>query len=122
MLITLKDKEFLIIDDFIFKCSIGKSGIKLDKKEGDNATPSGTFSLGNLYYRADRVKKPLTKITTKIIKKNMGWCDDPNSQHYNKEILIKNKVKYEKLFRNDSLYNYLIVINYNTKKIGHFSG
>ena len=116
MLITLKNKEFLIIDDFIFKCSIGKSGIKLDKKEGDNATPSGTFSLGNLYYRADRVKKPLTKITTKIIKKNMGWCDDINSKFYNKIMIINKKIKHEKLFRKDSIYDYLIVVEYNTIK------
>ena len=72
MLITLKNKEFLIIDEFIFKCAVGKSGIVLNKKEGDNATPSGTFSLGSLYYREDRVTKPLTKITTKIIKKKHG--------------------------------------------------
>ena len=122
MLISKKNKGFLIWDDFKFRCAIGKNGIKLRKREGDKATPSGKFFIGKLYYRADRVKKPLTKITTKTIKKNMGWCDDPNSQHYNKEILIKNEVKYEKLFRNDSLYDYLIVINYNTKKTEPYKG
>ena len=83
MLITLKNKEFLILNDFIFKCAIGKNGIKLKKKEGDKATPSGKFSIGKLYYRADKVKKPLTKIPSKIIKSNMGWCDDPKNFNYN---------------------------------------
>ena len=88
MLLNLKNKETLVIDDFIFKCSVGKNGTKIRKTEGDKATPKGKFSLGKLYYRADRVKKPTTKISTKIIKKNMGWCDDVTSKFYNKEIKI----------------------------------
>jgi len=122
MLISKKNKGFLILDDFKFQCAIGKNGIKLRKREGDKTTPSGKFSIGKLYYRADRVKKPITKITTRIITKNMGWCDEPNSKYYNKEILIKNGVKHEKLFRKDSSYDYLIVINYNTKKIEPYKG
>ena len=122
MLISKKNKGILILDDFKFQCAIGKNGIKLRKREGDKTTPSGKFSIGKLYYRADRVKKPITKITTRIITKNMGWCDEPNSKYYNKEILIKNGVKHEKLFRKDSSYDYLIVINYNTKKIEPYKG
>jgi L,D-peptidoglycan transpeptidase YkuD (ErfK/YbiS/YcfS/YnhG family) len=117
MLLTLKNKETLIIDDFVFKCSIGKNGTKTRKREGDKATPKGIYSLGKLYYRGDRIQKPLTKLPTKIINKNMGWCDDPKSKYYNNEIKINNKIRCEKLFRNDNSYNYFIVINYNTKKI-----
>ena len=115
MLITLKNKGFLTIDDFIFKCAIGKNGIKLKKREGDKTTPSGKFSIAKLYYRADRVKKPLVKISTKIITKNMGWCDDPKSKYYNKEIKINDEMKHEKLYRNDNIYDCLIVIKYNMK-------
>ena len=117
MLLTLKNKETLIIDDFVFKCSIGKNGTKTRKREGDKATPKGIYSLGKLYYRGDKIQKPLTKLPTKIINKNMGWCDDPKSKYYNNEIKINNKISCEKLFRNDDSYNYFIVINYNTKKI-----
>ena len=117
MLIKLKNKDTLRLDDFIIKCSIGKNGIKSKKKEGDKSTPRGTFTLGKLYYRADRVQKPSSKIATKIIKKDMGWCNDVTSKFYNKEIKINKKILHEKLFRNDNLYNYLIVINYNTKHI-----
>ena len=117
MLIKLKNKDTLKLDDYILKCSIGKNGIKSKKKEGDKCTPKGVFSLGKLYYRADRVKKPTTKISTKIIKKNMGWCDDVTSKFYNKEMKINKNIKHEKLYRNDNVYDYLIIINYNTKKI-----
>ena len=115
MLIKLINKETLRLDDYILKCSIGKNGISSRKKEGDKCTPRGIFKLGKLYYRADRVKKPTTKILTKIIKKNMGWCDDVASKFYNREIKINKKVKHEKLYRDDNVYDYLIVIKYNTK-------
>ena len=122
MLLTLKNKETLILDDFIFKCSVGKNGTKIRKTEGDKATPKGKFSLGKLYYRADRVKKPLTKLLVKTITKNMGWCDDPKSKYYNKEIKINDKLKHEKLFKRNNSYNYFIVINYNTKKTIPYKG
>tara|TARA_Y100000389_G_C17245012_1_gene405150 strand:+ start:166 stop:660 length:495 start_codon:yes stop_codon:yes gene_type:complete len=118
MLIILKNKDTLIVDDFNLKCCIGKKGLSNNKKEGDNKTPKGIFSLGKLYYRNDRVKNVNSNISKKIIKKKMGWCNDSKSKFYNKEIQINNqKIKHEKLFRKDHSYDYLIVINYNTKKI-----
>ncbi|MAV61917.1 MAG: transpeptidase [Candidatus Pelagibacter sp.] len=117
MIINLKNKDTLIIDEFKFKCCIGKNGITDAKIEGDKYTPKGKFKLGLLYYRADRVKKPSTNLKIKKIKKNMGWCNDQNSKYYNKEIKINKKYKYEKLYREDYKYNYLIVIEYNMKRI-----
>ena len=73
MLIKLKNKDQLIVDDFTFKCAIGEGRLSSKKKEGDKITPRGVFSLGKLYYRADREKKPVTQIPTKIIKKNMFY-------------------------------------------------
>ena len=64
MIIKLKNKDTLICDDFQFKCSIGKNGLKKNKLEGDNCTPIGTFSLGPVYYRNDRLDKPNTKLKT----------------------------------------------------------
>ena len=117
MLIYLKNKDSLVIDDFIFKCAIGKNNIKTKKIEGDKATPRGLFSIGKLYYRSDRVKKPKTRISTKIITKNMGWCDDAYHKLYNKEILVNKFIHHEKLHRKDNKYDYLLVLNYNRNKI-----
>ena len=115
MTIILKNKETLIFDDFRFKCCIGKKGITNNKTEGDKKTPSGFFSLGKVYYRKERNSKPITKINTISIKKNMGWCDDVKSKEYNKLIKTTVKFRYEKMFRRDYKYDYLIPINYNTK-------
>ena len=117
MLIKLKNKDTLELDCFKFKCCIGQNNIKKEKFEGDKATPKGIFSIGPIYYRSDRVNKPTTSLKTIIIKSNMGWCNDPKSKFYNKEIKISKKIKYEKLFRKDFKYNYFIVIKYNTNKI-----
>ena len=116
MLIHLKNKDKLIAGDFKFKCCIGKSGVKKHKIEGDNSTPKGTFTIGTLYYRKDRVTKPITNLKIKIIKSNLGWCNDSKNKFYNKEIKIQKKIRHEKLYRKDHKYDYLIVINYNIKK------
>ena len=117
MKITLKNKYTLKIDDFKFKCCIGKNGVKKNKVEGDKCTPKGIFKLGTLYYRKDRVNKPTTNLKIKNIKKNMGWCNDSKNKLYNQEIKVNKNIKHEKLFRKDYKYNYLLVIEYNTKKI-----
>ena len=116
MLIKLKTKDTLIIDDFKLKCCIGKVGVKSKKKEGDLSTPRGIFKLGPLYYRDDRVQKPITKLKCYKIKKNMGWCNDVNSKYYNRKIIIKKNIKHEKMFRRDYKYDYVVLINYNYQK------
>lgn len=116
MSIRIKNKYTLLFDEFEFKCCIGACGFTSDKYEGDKKTPTGLFSLGDLYYRSDKVEKPRTKLKCIKIQKNMGWCNDINSKFYNKEIKIKKKGRYEKLFRNDYKYDYLIPIKYNWLK------
>ena len=115
MNLILINNNTLILDDFKFKCVIGKNGKSSNKKEGDLKTPKGTFTLGKLFYRKDKFANPQTKLS-KIPIKNMGWCDDVNNKFYNKPILI-NKIKHEKMYRSDEIYNLVIVINYNTKNI-----
>ena len=122
MLLRLKNKEYLIVDEFKFKCSIGKKGLNSKKIEGDHCTPIGVFKIGKVYYRPDRIKKPDTSLKTKKITKNMGWCDDSYNKNYNKEIVLSKKNKGELLFRKDSAYDILIVIEYNTKKTRPFRG
>ena len=116
MQLILKNKNTLLLDEFKFKCSIGKNGSTSNKIEGDKKTPKGVYSLGPLFYRKDKFKNPKTKIKKIPIKRNMGWCDDITNRNYNRLIKIRKKIKHEKLFRKDIIYDLLIPINYNTKK------
>ena len=110
-------KHLLLYKDYKLKCSIGKSGITGSKKEGDLATPKGTFSLGLLYYRKDRIKRIKSKIKKRIIRKNMGWCNDSRSKKYNREISFPFKYGAEKLYRKDKIYDLFINIKYNFRPV-----
>tara|TARA_B100000902_G_C26913078_1_gene717886 strand:- start:59 stop:553 length:495 start_codon:yes stop_codon:yes gene_type:complete len=117
MIILLKNKQTLQVDAFNFKCSIGKNGTSYNKVEGDKKTPRGIYSIGNLYYRADRLKKPFTRQKKVKIRKFHGWCDDLKSpSKYNRLIKINDKIKHEKLYRKDNKYDLLIPIKYNFNK------
>ena len=116
MTILLKNKNTLFFNDFEFKCCVGLHGLTKNKIEGDKKTPKGNFFVDKLYYRSDRVNKPKTKLKCIKIKKSMGWCNDiRNKKKYNKLININNNnsCSFEKLYRRDFKYDYLITIKYN---------
>ena len=114
MTIFVKNKYTLQFDEFNFRCSIGKGGSTINKKEGDQKTPKGTYQIENLYFRKDRIQKPITSLKCIEINDNMGWCDDVNFPNkYNKLIKVDKKFKYEKLKRKDNKYDLLIPIKYN---------
>ena len=116
-MIIVKNSGYLKYKNLKFRCALGKAGIKKKEKEGDNATPKGIFKITRLYYRPDRIKNIITAVKKIKIKKNIGWCDDPNSHFYNQQISLPNKFGHEKLYRNDNLYDLVLVLNYNTNPI-----
>ncbi len=117
MTILIKNKQTLQIDDFKFKCCVGKKGFTRNKKEGDKKTPKGVFKIENLYFRKDRIKKPYTLLKCLEINKDMGWCEDIRfPKKYNKLLKIEKNIKCEKLKRKDYKYDLLIPIKYNFKK------
>ena len=116
MNIRLKGKYLYYLNNKV-KCSVGKNGISKNKQEGDLKTPRGIFKLKKIFYRKDRIKFIKTPLKKKYIKKNIGWCDDPTSNYYNKEIKFPFKDSAEKLWRKDNIYDLIIVLNYNSNPI-----
>jgi L,D-peptidoglycan transpeptidase YkuD (ErfK/YbiS/YcfS/YnhG family) len=116
-MIIVKKSGYLKYKNFKFRCALGNGGIKKKIKEGDRITPKGIFKITKIYYRADKIKKIRTKVKTIRIKKNMGWCDDPRSISYNKQIKLPSKFSHEKLYRKDNLYDLVLVLNYNSNPI-----
>ena len=114
MNIKLK-KKILYYNNYKLRCAIGKRGITSNKKEGDRKTPKGTFTFGLLFYRRDKIVNLNSTLKMKIIKKNMGWCDDPKSKFYNKLIKFPFKDGAEKLWLKKRIYDLILVINYNLK-------
>ena len=116
-MIIVKKSGYLKYKNLKFRCALGKAGIKKKEKEGDNITPKGIFKITRIYYIADKVKNITTSIKKVKIKKNIGWCDDPNSNFYNKQIKLPSSYSHEKLYRKDNLYDLVLVLNYNTNPI-----
>ncbi|MGX7345367.1 L,D-transpeptidase family protein [Acetobacter pasteurianus] len=92
---------------------IGRNGITHHKHEGDLATPLGTFPLRQVFYRADRVIKPQAALPVIPLSPQDGWCDDPSSPSYNQHIQLPSSFSHETLWREDSVYDLIVVIGYN---------
>ena len=124
LVINLNKNYFLKVGNKVFRCQIGKSGLKkaVKKVEGDKTTPIGKWRLEKLYYRPDRVLRPKSKkkniLKINPITKYCGWCDDVRSKYYNKYLNINNplssKIGFEKLWRGDHAYDIVIQISHNT--------
>ena len=116
-MIIVKKSGYLKYKDLKFRCALGKAGIKKKTIEGDNITPKGIFKIVKIYYRPDKIKKIKTLIKKIKIRKEMGWCDDPRSIFYNKQIKLPSKFSYERLYRKDHIYDLLAVLNYNINPV-----
>ena len=116
-MIVINKFGYLKYKNLELKCTLGKAGIGIKKREGDNITPKGTYKILNIYYRKDRIKKISSKLRLIAITKQMGWCDDPDSKYYNKLIKLPTEYSHEKFFRKDNIYDLVLVLNYNMKPI-----
>ena len=112
-LITVSSLRILTCGDTRSPCAVGWSGIRLKKREGDGATPAGLYPLRRLLFRQDRLIRPATGLQVDPIKRQDGWCTNPNDPDYNQQITLPRRGQYENLWRNDSLYDVIIVIGYN---------
>ncbi len=96
-----------------WRCAIGKGGVRHDKREGDGATPIGCWPLRRLFYRPDRETCPETALPRRALQAGDGWCDDPRAAYYNKLISLPDPASHERLWRDDALYDLLVVLGYN---------
>lgn len=95
--------------------ALGRGGIKANKREGDGATPRGTFHPLRLWWRADRYTRPRTKLPIRAITPDDGWCEDPADRHYNRPVRLAENATADRLRRDDHLYDFIIEIDQNTR-------
>jgi len=110
----------LIIHDHVaswgnkkFRCAIGAAGISAEKQEGDNATPVGSFPLRYVLFRSDSVARPNSPFPTFALTPTDGWCDDVSCPSYNRQVTLPHSGSHEKLWRDDYLYNIIVILGYN---------
>jgi len=101
------------LGDRRWRCAVGAGGVREDKVEGDGATPAGEFPLRHIYFRNDRLVLPKVALPARPISEHDGWCDDPRADGYNRLVRIPNDWSHEKMWREDGLYDLVVVIGYN---------
>ena len=99
------------------RAACGLAGVKTDKREGDHASPAGTFPLLYGFYRLDRVGWPKTDLPMTGLRPDFGWCDAPEDPHYNTLVTLPYPASAELLWREDGLYDLIVVIGYNTDPV-----
>jgi L,D-peptidoglycan transpeptidase YkuD (ErfK/YbiS/YcfS/YnhG family) len=93
----------------------GRSGVRADKREGDGASPAGSFALLQAYYRADRIAPPpTTGLPLRALRPEDGWVDDPLDPNYNRPVSLPYAASHEEMWRADGLYDLVVLIGYNT--------
>jgi L,D-peptidoglycan transpeptidase YkuD (ErfK/YbiS/YcfS/YnhG family) len=97
--------------------AVGRAGVKADKHEGDGATPAGTYPLVSVLYRPDRTAPPLSRLTVKPFAPSDGWVDDPADANYNRPVSLPYCASAEQMWREDDLYDALVVIGYNIEPV-----
>ncbi len=98
----------------LFPCTVGKNGLARNKREGDGTTPIGCFAMRYLLFRPDRLDPPQTAgLPVRALAPQHGWCDDPQEALYNQPINLPFAGSHEVLWREDELYDLIVVLGYN---------
>lgn len=103
----------LHIGNRIFPCVLGHGGIVARKREGDGATPRGSLIFVSGYFRQDRIGRIKTSLPMAALRSKDGWCDDVLHRSYNRKVALPFEGRHECMWRNDRLYDVVIVLDYN---------
>jgi L,D-peptidoglycan transpeptidase YkuD (ErfK/YbiS/YcfS/YnhG family) len=114
-LIVTSDKDGAWLDwgAGLRRAAIGPGGIAIKGGEGDGITPRGSFPVREIFYRADRIAKPVTALALRAIEKDDGWCDAPGDPNYNRLVKLPYPASAEQMWRQDHLYDLVAVLGYN---------
>jgi L,D-peptidoglycan transpeptidase YkuD (ErfK/YbiS/YcfS/YnhG family) len=102
--------------DRTIPCSIGRGGLIAadDKREGDGASPIGTWPIRGVLLRPDRVAAPEgLKLPWRWIRPDDGWSDGVEDPAYNRPVRHPHPYSAERLWRDDGLYDVIVVLGHN---------
>jgi L,D-peptidoglycan transpeptidase YkuD (ErfK/YbiS/YcfS/YnhG family) len=99
------------------RAACGRGGVRADKREGDGASPEGTFPLLYGFYRADRIARPTSGLAMTALQPDDGWVDEPADPNYNRPVKLPYPASHEEMWLADSLYDLVVVIGYNMEPV-----
>lgn len=98
-----------------FVCTLGHCGMRSIKREGDGVTPIGAWAFETVYFRADRLLRPETQLTTQAIRPSDAWCDVVGDPNYNRAVTLPYPTIDERLWRDDHVYDICVVLSHNRR-------
>jgi L,D-peptidoglycan transpeptidase YkuD (ErfK/YbiS/YcfS/YnhG family) len=101
----------------IYPCALGHGGRRVDKAEGDGASPVGTWPLRKVFFRPDRLAAPACKLPVTTLSPGDGWCDDPEHVDYNKLVALPHEASCETLWREDHVYDIIVILGHNAEPV-----
>ena len=105
----------LIGPNFDVACALGRGGIASadDKQEGDGKSPLGSYAIRRIFFRPDKEEVPVSKFPVSAITPEMGWCDAPEDEAYNKLVRYPWRASAEQLWRDGDVYDLIVVLGHN---------
>lgn len=100
---------------FAAEVALGRCGIRRDKREGDGATPAGTWHPLALRWRADHGRRPASRLPVRATRPDDLWCDEPGDRRYNRPARAPLDVSHEEMWRPDRLYDLVVVLDHNQR-------
>jgi L,D-peptidoglycan transpeptidase YkuD (ErfK/YbiS/YcfS/YnhG family) len=119
---TAATRGVLTIGNLVLPCVIGRAGRKALKREGDGATPKGRWQLRRVLVRRDHVPFLATRLPCRAISRHDGWCDAPADRNYNRPVPLPYPASHERLWRDDHLYDVVVVLSHNERPRRRFAG
>lgn len=115
MIFTATADGWLDLGERRVRCALGPAGVvpASRKREGDGASPAGTWPIREVYYRPDRGPPPATELRVRALAEDDGWCDDPADPEYNRHVKLPYPASAERLWREDGVYDIVVVLGHN---------
>jgi L,D-peptidoglycan transpeptidase YkuD (ErfK/YbiS/YcfS/YnhG family) len=119
LIFTATGDGWFELDGRRLRCALGRAGVTPahDKREGDQASPAGAWPVRGVLYRPDKGPAPATTLPAHAIAPDDGWCDDPGEPDYNRPIKLPHGGSFERMWRDDDLYDLVVVLGYNDEPV-----
>ena len=115
MIFTAMSDGSFRLDGRVTRCALGKGGViaAADKREGDGKSPLGTWGIRRVLFRPDKGGPPQTRLPTKALERDDGWCDAPGDPAYNRAVKLPHPASAEQMWREDDVYDLVCVLAHN---------
>ncbi|MBW3096797.1 hypothetical protein KY465_05845 [Pseudohoeflea sp. DP4N28-3] len=96
--------------------ALGIGGMTAFKREGDGATPIGSLEVLSGFRKGGYKAIAPARVELHRTGRGDGWCDAPGHAAYNRPVRLPFAASHEKLLREDCLYNFVLVVDWNFRQ------